>query len=182
MRSAIIGVALMSAPLLGGCQHLKGTGIDADTGNSLRQATYAAVDSLITQHSDRADIGRLLVATLVDINDVNRTSMFGRQVTEYMSARLTQRDFDVIHATVRQDHMIVRPDGQFLLSRDIRNLVADYNAKCVVVGTYGLVQDYVFVSLKLVSTVDDSTLAATDFTVKRDGSVAEMLPPKGNQR
>jgi RNA:NAD 2'-phosphotransferase (TPT1/KptA family) len=151
-------------------------------GASVREITYAAIDQLIAQHPHRNEVGRLLVATVVDLNDVNRTSMFGRQMTEYASARLTQLDYDVIHATVRQDHMLVRQDGLFLLSRDIRNLVADYNAKSVVVGTYGLVNDFVFVSLKLVSTVDDSTLAAVDFTIKREGPVVEMLSAPGAMR
>jgi hypothetical protein len=45
----------------------------------------------------------------------------------------------------------------------------------VLVGTYGVTKEFVYVSLKLVSTVDDSTLAATDFTLRREGSVAQML-------
>ncbi len=38
-------------------------------------------------------------------------------------------------------------------------------------------QDVVYVSLKLVSTIDDSTLAATDFTVPRGKVVDQMLGP-----
>lgn len=179
MRAVPLGAIALSVMFSGGCHSLRGTALEPEMSSSVRQVTYAAIDQLIAQHPHKDEIGRLLVATVVDLNDVNRTSMFGRQVTEYASARLTQLDYDVIHATVRQDHMLVRQDGLFLLSRDIRNLVADYNAKSVVVGTYGIVNDFVFVSLKLVSTVDDSTLAAIDFTVKREGSVLEMLPASG---
>lgn len=71
--------------------------------------------------------------------------------------------------------MIVKQDGQFLLSRDIAALAVDYNARSVLVATYGVVKDIVYVSLKLVSTVDDSTLAATDFTVPRGKVVDELL-------
>jgi hypothetical protein len=138
---------------------------------------YDAIDDLLKQHGDQDEIGRILVATLVDINDVDRTTMFGRQSAEFLAARLTQRDQDVIHATVREDRMIVKGDGQFLLSREVKNLAADYNAKSVLVGTYGVVQDVVYVSLKLVSTIDDSTLAATDFTVPRGKVVDQMLGP-----
>lgn len=141
----------------------------------LRDAFYGGVDALLGQHDFPTDIDRVLVATLVDINDVTNTSMFGRQTAEFVSARMTQHNRDVIHATVRQDHMIVRPDGQFLLSRDIRNLVSDHNARSVVVGTYGAVSGYVFVSLRLVSTVDDSVLSAVEFTLERDEVVDELL-------
>jgi hypothetical protein len=101
----------------------------------VRDETYKAVDELVKQANANCDLGRMLVATLVDINRVQSTSMFGRQVMEFIAARLAQKGRDVIHATVRQDHMIVRDEGQFLLSRDIQNLVRDYNAKQVVVGT-----------------------------------------------
>jgi hypothetical protein len=101
--------------------------------------------------------------------------MFGRQMSEYLAARFTQKNIDVIHATVRQDHMQVRQDGQFLLSRDIQNLAADHNARTVLVGTYGVLTDYVLVSLKMVSTVDDSTIAAMDFTLRRTQVVNDML-------
>lgn len=136
---------------------------------------YDAVDELLDQHSDKKDIGRILVATMVDINDVDRTTMFGRQTAEFLAARLTQKDHDVIHATIREDRLIVKSEGQFLLSRDVAALAVDYNARSVLVATYGVVKDIVYVSLKLVSTVDDATLAATDFTVPRGKVVDELL-------
>ena len=45
----------------------------------------------------------------------------------------------------------------------------------IIVGTYGVVQDYVLVSLKMVSTVDDSTIAAMDFALPRTKVVNDML-------
>ena len=140
----------------------------------IREVTYVAVDELLAQ-CETKDCGRLLVATLVDINDVGRTSMFGRQISEFHASRLSQRSVDVIHATVRQDHMIIRENGPFLVSRDIQNLAADYNAKFALVGTYGVVSEEVTVSLRLVSTVDDSTLAAVDYELPHSKSVVDML-------
>jgi TolB-like protein len=140
----------------------------------VREVCYVAVDKLLAQ-CETKECGRLLVATLVDINDVGRTSMFGRQISEFHASRLSQRSVDVIHATVRQDHMIIRENGQFLLSRDIQNLAADYNAKFALVGTYGVVSEEVTVSLRLVSTVDDSTVAAVDYELPHSKSVVDML-------
>lgn len=148
---------------------------DPEPSCNLRERTYSAIDSLLRQHDCEADLGRMLVATLVNINDFNETSMFGRQLAEYMSTRLTQRDKDVILATIRQDHLLIRDEGQFLLSREVRNLVADHNAKSVIVGTYGITKEYVYVTIRLVSTVDDSILSAVDFAIRRGSGVDEML-------
>jgi hypothetical protein len=127
------------------------------------------------QHPYKDDYDRILVSTVVDINNVRRTTMLGRTMGECLSARLTQLDKDVIHATVRADHMLVHQEGQFLLSREVRNLAMDYNARMVLVSTYAVTEHSVILSLKLVSTVEDSTLAAVDVVIPRTSVVSEML-------
>jgi uncharacterized membrane-anchored protein len=174
MKRLIPAMAALALLLLPSCRTTI-SDVNPESCYTPQECAYLAIDDLISQHDFKCDIGRLLVATLVDINNVNETSMFGRQMAEYLSARLTQLDHDVIHATVRQDHLLVRDEGQFLITRNISNLAADFNARTVLVGTYGVTKEFVYVSLKLVSTVDDSTLAATDFTLRREGSVAQML-------
>ena len=141
----------------------------------LVEACYEAIDDLLEQHPYQEDIDRVLVSTVVDINNVQRTTMFGRVSSECFSSRLTQLDKDVIHATVRADHMLVRQEGQFLLSREARNLAMDYNARTALVSTYGVTEHSVILSLKLVSTVEDSTLAGVDLVIPRTETVTEML-------
>lgn len=143
--------------------------------NYLIEACYEAIDELLAQHPYPEDIDRVLVSTVVDINDVRRTTMFGRVTSECLSSRLTQVNKDVIHATVRADHMLVRQEGQFLLSREVRNLAMDYNARTALVSTYGVTEHSVILSLKLVSTVEDSTLAGVDLVIPRTLTVTEML-------
>lgn len=141
----------------------------------LVEACYEAIDELLEQHPYPEDIDRVLVSTVVDINNVQRTTMFGRVTSECFSSRLTQLNKDVIHATVRADNMLVRQEGQFLLSREARNLAMDYNARTALVSTYGVTEHSVILSLKLVSTVDDSTLAGVDLVIPRTATVTEML-------
>lgn len=172
MRALFLPILLASIAALAGCRHILHV---HHVGHTPALAAYEAVDQLIAQHNDRKDIGRMLISTCVDVNNFGMTSMFGRQMSEYIASRLTQKNIDVIHATVRQDHLQMREDGQFLLSRDVRNLAMDHNSRTILVGTYGVVQDYVLVSLKMVSTVDDSTIAATDFVLQRTKVVNDML-------
>ena len=143
--------------------------------NYLLCVTYEAVDDLLAQHPNPEDLDRVLVSTVVDINDVGRTTMFGRVLGECLSSRLTQTDKDVIHATVRTDQLLVRQDGQFLLSREARNLATDHNARTALVSTYAVTKDVVILSLKLVSTVEDSTLAGIDIVIPRTETVSDML-------
>ena len=174
MRSVLL---FLLAALCGACQvnpvlDEEAEGLDSQI---IIQTAYATVDQLMDQHPVLQDTDRILVATAVDVNDVRSTSMFGRVITECIQARLTQRDHDVIHATVREDHLLVREEGQFLLSRDVANLAADYNARTALVATYAVLENSVILSLKLVSTVESSTLAAQDVVLRRTPSVSEML-------
>jgi hypothetical protein len=145
--------------------------------------TYQAVDHLISQGSvdcicsdDGVTPGdRILVGTLVDINDVDTSSMFGRQVAEFVAARLAQNGHRVVQTTLRDGSVVIREDGQFLLSRDTANLSVDYNAKAVVVGTYGVTDQSIFVSLRTVCTIDNSLLGATDFILPLNDQILFML-------
>jgi hypothetical protein len=71
--------------------------------------------------------------------------------------------------------MLVRPAGNFLLSREVRNLAMDYNARTALVSTYAVTEHSVILSLKLVSTIEDSTLAGIDVAIPRSDTVTEML-------
>jgi TolB-like protein len=177
MRCLQLGTLLGAILLSTACQSIVPTATEEVQVNYDRigAAAYDAVDDLLEQCDVETDLGRLLVATLVDINNVEKTTMFGRQFAEMTSSRLTQNKADVIHATVRHDHMRIDERGQFLISRKVQNLAADYNAKYVVVGTYAVCDEEVFVSLKLVSTIDDSTVAAVDVELKHTDTVREML-------
>ena len=77
---------------------------------------------------------------------------------------------------------LVQHDGQFLLSRDARNLAVDYNARSALVTTYSVVANSVIVSMKLVSTIENSTVAAQDFVLARTESVTEMLSAQTGRR
>lgn len=137
--------------------------------------SYDGIDALLSQYPDAGNIDRLLVATVVDVNNVNGTTMLGRTLSEYLSSRVTQSGIDVIYPTMRDDHLLIQSAGQFLLSRDVKNLEVDYNAKTALVSTYAIAGDTVHVSMKLVSTVSNSTLAATDFVIYQNTVVRDML-------
>jgi len=170
--TAVLGLLTLSA-----CCSLRYSGSLSPVGQAkyLVCISYEAIDDLLDQHPYPEDLDRVLVSTVVDINDVGRTTMFGRVISECLSSRLTQVDKDVIHATVRSDQMLVRQDGQFLLSREARNLAMDYNARTALVSTYAVMDKTVILSLKLVSTVEDSTLAGVEIVLCRNETVSDML-------
>lgn len=136
---------------------------DAD----LIRTTYNAVDCL--QKMQRFPLvdpnRRILVADVVNLDNLDSTSAFGRLVAELLSARLTHRGYSVVHTTVRRGSVVITPDGEFLLSRDMKVLAENYNAMAVLVSTYTIASDKVYLSVKLVNVPTCEMVAAVDYAM-----------------
>ncbi|MBT4465307.1 MAG: hypothetical protein HOD03_01335 [Planctomycetes bacterium] len=146
-----------------------------DESEELIEICYNAIDELLDQHPDSDSIDRLLVAAVADVNNVNGNTMFGRVIGEKISARFTQSSIDVIHPTEQDGQMLVESAGQFIRSEDVQNIEKGYNTKTALVSTYAVAGNTVNVSVKLVSTLDNVTLAATDFVIYQSELVKDML-------
>jgi hypothetical protein len=167
------GALLVGAILLvTGCEHSSKsiTVIDESPRYTTRDAdliatNYNAVDFLLRgRHADIAN-KRILVATVVDLDDVCDTSTFGRLTGELLASRLVHHGYAVVHMTVRRDKVVINDEGEFLLSRDMRNLARDFNASAVLVSTYTPTMDRVYLSVKLANAVDGALLAAIDYAI-----------------
>lgn len=144
---------------------------DAD----LIKTSHNAIDCLLQQAPGLDPTKRVLVATAVDLDNLNRTSRFGRMIGEFLATRLTQRGHMVVHATARKGSLAINEEGQFLLSRDIKKLASDYRTGSVLVSTYSLSPDRVFVSLKLVMAESQCLLSAVDFELPRGPETNALL-------
>ena len=146
-----------------------------DEAEELLEICYNAIDELLHQHPDSDSIDRLLVAAAADVNNVNGDTMFGREIGGIISSRFTQSGIDVIHPTAQDGQMLVESAGQFIRSEDVQNIEKGYNTKTALVSTYAVAGNTVHVSVKLVSTVDNVILAATDFVIYQSELVKDML-------
>ena len=153
---------------------LEPDGKDAD----LIRTTYRAVDCLLCQMPGKTAIDpdrRMLVATVVNLDAVNDTSSFGRLIGEFLSGRLAQKGYSVTHLTVRRGSVAINDDGQFLLSRDVKKLAHDHNTGSVLVSTYLLTPDEVYLSLKLVNAEANTLVAAVDFEIPKGPRTSALL-------
>ena len=68
-----------------------------------------------------------------------------------------------------------RNEGEFLLTREIREVAAAHNAQGVVVGTYAEGANLLHVTLKLVDPSSSLVLAAHDYTLPLNRQVKSLL-------
>lgn len=103
----------------------------------------------------------LLVASLVDVDDMGTSSTFGRLMAELLSARLTQKGYKIIEMKLRKKSVYIEEEsGEFLLSRDVQEISRAQKAPVVLVGTYAEGFDAVYVNARLVRTDDGVVLSS----------------------
>lgn len=117
----------------------------------------------------------VLVSTLVSVDRLNESSRLGRTFSEQIAGRMTQRGVLVIEPRLRDNLMMVPGHGDFLLSRELREVSQSHNAQAVLVGTYSVSTGVVYVSLKLVHALGNAVIAATDYTLPMDANVRGLL-------
>lgn len=126
-------------------------------------------------HALRAEgRGRLLITSMAPVTDLGSTTSFGLLIGEQVGSRMAQAGFDVIEARLRSG-LIVNTSGEFILSRDIRDLARGHRAAAVVTGTYAVAEENVYVTLRAVALDDNKVLAAETYTLPITADVRALL-------
>jgi len=105
----------------------------------------------------------IIVASFADINALDRSSPFGRIVSQQIASAISAQGYNVIELLLRNNVYIKSGEGEFLLSRKIQNLSQERNVRAVLAGTYAVGGENVYVTAKLIRTADSVVLAAYDF-------------------
>ncbi len=128
--------------------------------------SYTAAEALLTQVPWLGEQRQpLLTGTFVNINDLRGSSGLGRMVAEQISSRFTQEGFTVIEMRLRQNVFIQETQGEFVLSREVRDLSRTHNVGAVIAGTYAVGRRNVYVNARLVRAADNLVLASYDYMI-----------------
>jgi TolB-like protein len=175
MVSALLALALIPF----GCA----TGYDQGShspniiNTDLVTAGYIIADKLVSNANGAINKkDTIIVATMVDINNLEESSTFGRMMSENISSRLAQRGFQVIELKFRRNSVYMEKEkGEFLLSRDLQAVSREHNASAVVVGTYGKSYKSMLVSARIVDPVKGFMVSSCDYTVALGPRTSSVL-------
>lgn len=118
----------------------------------------------------------ILVASFVNIDNVQKSSTFGRVIAEQMASRLSQKGYKVIEMKMRSDSIFIQEQtGELMLSRELRQISHKHNAYAVLVGTYGASKYVVYLTAKLIRTKDNVILNAYDYSLPVGPDTRKML-------
>lgn len=172
-----LALIALSAFLLGSCAtQAGGPTYEAAAHSQLIQANYDATDRLLAGLRAPIDPNApILTAVLVNIDQLDESSRFGRIVAEHIASRLTQKGYAVVEAKLRGSLFVKQSEGEILLSRELKDISQSHNAQVVVVGTYAVAADYLYVNLKVVSPQDNIVLAAHNYALPINDNTEALL-------
>jgi TolB-like protein len=137
---------------------------------------YRAAETLLAQGAPSLEHDQpILAATFVNLDDVSQSSRLGRLISEHIASRFTQQGMAIIELKMRGSIFVRRTEGELLLSREVQDISKSHSAQAVIVGTYARSEEYVYVTAKLVRSIDNVVLAAHNYVLPLDSNVGAML-------
>lgn len=143
------------------------------------QLVYSAAE-LMAQRSVPISKDRpIVVATLVNINDLNRSSTLGRLASQLVADKYSQHGYLIKDLTYTRGLEIKPGTGALVLSDDVRNVAARNNAQAVIAGTYAVGGREIYLSLRLLRADDGAILSSADLVVPLDHDTEPMVAALG---
>lgn len=140
------------------------------------QENYKAVDMLVASLTRQLDNRiPLIVSTIVNIDELTESSRLGRTISEQIGSRLTNIGIQVVELKLRSNIFVKRSEGELMLSREVSEVMKNHRAQAVIVGTYSVANNFVYINLKIVSNFDNVVIAAYDYILPVDRNVSSLL-------
>lgn len=117
----------------------------------------------------------VLVATIVNVNDMRATAPLGRTLSEQYASTMATVGFNVKEIKLRSDIFVREETGELMLSRELKDIAKTHRADLVLVGTYSAAANFTYVSLKFVRTTDGRIMRAHDYALPNDKDVVKLL-------
>jgi TolB-like protein len=172
MKKSALAAAIF---LLNGC--VSGPGYQTGAGSALVRVNYEAADQLARSMAARRQLGPVIVLTFSNIDDLEKTSRLGRTLAEQIGSRLSQAGIHILEIRLRDSVYISKDNqGEFMLSREVKDISAMHKVNTVVVGTYAEAGNSVYVTAKAVDLPSGSILASHDYALPNVDEIKAMLP------
>jgi TolB-like protein len=121
---------------------------------------------------------RMIAASFADVNNLTMSSTFGRMASQNLVSSFVIEGYSFVEMLMRSSIYIDERHGEFLLSREVAEISAQHNAPVVLVGTYAVADDNVFVTAKLIRTADNVIVASYDYAVPYTRDLRTLVRPQ----
>lgn len=116
-----------------------------------------------------------VIASFVDVNQMDQSSAFGRIVSEQFASRFSQKGYYVVELKLRKDIFIKEKQGEFMLSRKIKEISKNHNAQAIVVGTYAIGENNVYITTRMIDPPTNRIISSYDYRLPITEDIRKLL-------
>ncbi|MGZ8190458.1 MAG: FlgO family outer membrane protein [Methylococcaceae bacterium] len=168
-------MALLSA-VLNGCGGFNYSEVKDD---DLVEVSYDAVCELkdrLTRTIPKNSL--IVVSTLLNVDNLNKTSAFGRIVSDQIASAFHQSGYQIIGMEMPIDLFVMNEDGKIKLSDEHKAMLKHYQAAVIVGGVYAPGKKNSYVSLRVVDLNTKYAISSTDFSIAMGPDAKKLMEPK----
>jgi TolB-like protein len=130
-------------------------------------------------HSTLAKNDKLIFTTLVNLDDLYKTSKFGRALSESLATRMFGHGYGVVDVRKMPGLLIKDKGGELVLSRESGQLAREHAANAIVAGTYSLTPKSIIINIKIIDAGSQDVLSAAGMELYRSLAINYMLADGG---
>ena len=164
----------------GGCFSGKSTGtVSVTSPDFFGFSDYLARQLVASRHNGMAMHGeRIILTSIVNLDDLYETSAFGRTLTESLSTTLFKYGFHVAEVRKAPSVFIRSKEGELVLSRDITLLAENQAVHGIISGTYSLTPTTVILNVRLLDATSQEVLSVAGMELQRTRNINYLLKGK----
>ncbi len=145
MKFKIFSISLLALFIFSGCIP---NNIDQEKTSKHMIDTYSFDETIIVIANELTnnliaktqDTGDIALTSFVQLSNLNKTSIFGRLLTESLFHELNNKNIHLLDFRAKQA-VSINTNGEFYLSRNIKALNRTINSRYILVGTYSKTMD-----------------------------------------
>jgi len=117
----------------------------------------------------------VIVTTFVDLNDLTKTSVFGRMMAEKLIDDLNRSGFHVVEIRRAQDIFVRKDVGELILTREASELADTTSARAVLAGTYVATTRSIIINARLIDVKSPQVLSTVSYEVAMTEEIENLL-------
>ncbi|MCK5697272.1 MAG: hypothetical protein KAI02_03865 [Gammaproteobacteria bacterium] len=170
-KRALIILVLFSFFMTGCASHRYQEPKDVD----LIPVSQKAAQDLLAQSKDLLAPGSLVVvSSFINVNDLNKTSAFGRITSSQISSAIFKAGYRIRSMELSTEDFIQTNSGFHKLSLEAKMALKEQGAAALVVGVFAPGRKIAYVNVRMVDLNVQEVMASTDFSVPM-GADAKVL-------
>ena len=145
---------------------------------NLNSRVIFLADQLVRNIDNRFRYEPVVVTTFVNLDNMKETSSLGRLIAENLIHELQVRGWKVFDIRLARD-IVVKPQGEFSITRDIKNIRNNYRVNSVITGTYAITSNSVIVNARIID-VKSGVVVSTGQIVLPIEDVSSLLSDRSS--